>query len=259
MWDKCQRTPSDNECVQIKFQMEDLLRKCQTMAPPVAACGEVRSKYCVIWPRELYCFASPGGNPQVHHRRVSLLWQRRILSPLGRYSSTFVEQRSRLDAGKSTAIVSKHWRERGKICLALDSSGSERLETARRLLRLSSIGTEMSKSAKRDQNPLRRLFAKTCLGRGVSKLQSVSLRSFSEILAVLDRRRRTEGNSSPSKNKKPMLDLIEKTRPVASSISNGKTGKRSHDWFITKMKEVKKKCHTHRPSLQSFVSHPRWH
>ena len=41
--------------------MEDLLRKCGQMASPVSACKEVRDKYCVIWPRELYCLTSGGG------------------------------------------------------------------------------------------------------------------------------------------------------------------------------------------------------
>lgn len=61
MRDKCQKNPSVDECVQIKSQMEDLLRKCQNMATSVSACGDVRTKYCVIWPRELFCYLSPGG------------------------------------------------------------------------------------------------------------------------------------------------------------------------------------------------------
>lgn len=61
MRDKCQKTPSADECIQIKAQMEDLLRKCQTMITPVSACGDVRSRYCFIWPRELFCYVSPGG------------------------------------------------------------------------------------------------------------------------------------------------------------------------------------------------------
>lgn len=61
MRDKCQKNPSLDECVQIKSQMEDLLRKCQTMATPVSACGDVRTKYCIIWSRELFCYLSPGG------------------------------------------------------------------------------------------------------------------------------------------------------------------------------------------------------
>lgn len=61
MRDQCAKTPYADECTRVKAQMEDLLRKCSDMATPVAACTDVRSKYCFIWPRELYCFGSSGG------------------------------------------------------------------------------------------------------------------------------------------------------------------------------------------------------
>ncbi|UJR30295.1 hypothetical protein I4U23_017833 [Adineta vaga] len=62
MRDKCAKTPGATECTQIKSQMEDLLRKCNDMVTQVSACGDVRSKYCYIWPRELFCYSSGGGS-----------------------------------------------------------------------------------------------------------------------------------------------------------------------------------------------------
>jgi hypothetical protein len=59
--DKCNQNPYADECIQIKQQMEDLLRKCNDMVTPVAACTDVRLKYCFIWPKELYCYGSSGG------------------------------------------------------------------------------------------------------------------------------------------------------------------------------------------------------
>lgn len=61
MRDRCTQTPTVDECIRVKIQMEDLLRKCRDMITPVAACNDVRSKYCFIWPRELYCYISTGG------------------------------------------------------------------------------------------------------------------------------------------------------------------------------------------------------
>ncbi|CAF1135050.1 unnamed protein product [Adineta ricciae] len=57
----CANTPNAGDCVRIKLQMEDLLRKCNDMVTQVSACGDVRSKYCYIWPAELFCYTSGGG------------------------------------------------------------------------------------------------------------------------------------------------------------------------------------------------------
>ena len=62
MKEKCTQNPYAEECTRIKQQMEDLLRKCNDMVTPVEACSEVRSKYCFIWPNELYCYSSGGGS-----------------------------------------------------------------------------------------------------------------------------------------------------------------------------------------------------
>jgi hypothetical protein len=61
MREKCTQNPYDGDCTRIKSQMEDLLRKCNEMVSPVSSCSDVKSKYCVIWPRELYCYSSGGG------------------------------------------------------------------------------------------------------------------------------------------------------------------------------------------------------
>ena len=61
MREQCSRTPFVVECTRVKQQMEDLLRKCRDMATPVSACGDVRTKYCYIWPKELFCYSSSGG------------------------------------------------------------------------------------------------------------------------------------------------------------------------------------------------------
>lgn len=58
MKEKCAQNPYAEECTRIKAQMEDLLRKCNDMVTPVSACQDVRSKYCYIWPKELYCYGS---------------------------------------------------------------------------------------------------------------------------------------------------------------------------------------------------------
>lgn len=58
MRERCAQNPSASECTSVKLQMEDLLRKCAGMATPVSACQDVKSKYCYIWPRGLYCGAS---------------------------------------------------------------------------------------------------------------------------------------------------------------------------------------------------------
>ncbi|CAF2962193.1 unnamed protein product [Rotaria sp. Silwood2] len=60
MRDRCADTPYADECTRVKSQMEDLLRKCSSMVTPVSACNDVRTRYCFIWPRELYCFGSGG-------------------------------------------------------------------------------------------------------------------------------------------------------------------------------------------------------
>jgi hypothetical protein len=66
MREKCSQNPYAEDCTRIKQQMEDLLRKCNDMVTPVAACSEVGSKYCFIWPTELYCYTSGGsGGGQV--------------------------------------------------------------------------------------------------------------------------------------------------------------------------------------------------
>lgn len=66
MRENCARIPAAAECTNIKNQMEDLLRKCNTMATPVSACYDVKTKYCFIWPRELFCLTSGiGGGGQV--------------------------------------------------------------------------------------------------------------------------------------------------------------------------------------------------
>ncbi len=66
MREKCAQNPYADECTRIKQQMEDLLRKCNDMVSPVPACKDVRDKYCVIWPRKLYCYSSSyGGGGQV--------------------------------------------------------------------------------------------------------------------------------------------------------------------------------------------------
>jgi hypothetical protein len=61
MREKCAQNPYADECIRIKQQMEDLLRKCNDMVTPVSACQDVKDKYCFIWPTELYCYGSSGG------------------------------------------------------------------------------------------------------------------------------------------------------------------------------------------------------
>ncbi|CAF3334446.1 unnamed protein product [Rotaria socialis] len=67
MREKCAKNPYDEDCIRIKQQMEDLLRKCSAMATPVSACSDVKGKFCAIWSTELYCFISNngGGGSQV--------------------------------------------------------------------------------------------------------------------------------------------------------------------------------------------------
>jgi hypothetical protein len=72
MREKCAQNPYAEDCTRIKSQMEDLLRKCRDMLTPVSACDDVKSKYCVIWPRELYCYTSNGGGGQVRFQYIVL-------------------------------------------------------------------------------------------------------------------------------------------------------------------------------------------
>ncbi|CAF4266421.1 unnamed protein product, partial [Rotaria magnacalcarata] len=67
MREKCAKNPYEEDCIRVKQQMEDLLRKCSAMATPVSACSDVKSKFCAIWSTELYCFISNngGGGSQV--------------------------------------------------------------------------------------------------------------------------------------------------------------------------------------------------
>jgi hypothetical protein len=62
MRDKCAKNPSIDDCTRLKQQMEDLLRKCKDMTTPVSACVDVRTKYCFMWSKELFCYTSITGN-----------------------------------------------------------------------------------------------------------------------------------------------------------------------------------------------------
>ncbi|CAF1529821.1 unnamed protein product [Didymodactylos carnosus] len=63
MRDQCTKNPYAEECSRIKTQMEDLLRKCRDMTTPVSACDDVKTKYCYIFPTELYCYSSINVKP----------------------------------------------------------------------------------------------------------------------------------------------------------------------------------------------------
>lgn len=170
--------------------MEDLLRKCSGMSTPIPECREVQTKYCSIWPRELYCL-NGGGGGSVRIPTISLCFL--IIHCVWKLKGTPAPSNN--DPDWLQVHWSYLWSSLSNFFILVDSTQFEWTSITWRILCYSSIRSEMSKFKKCNCSSLWSMFEITQNRSWLPKFQSFSLFCIPEIFSVSQRRHWSQSTS----------------------------------------------------------------